>query len=273
MGLKAMGREKLDKVIGVVAGKGGVGKSTLAVNLALALAKRGKRVGMIDADIYGPSLQKLLGEESPPKELGGKIVPARGLGIDYVSAAFFHLGSAGAVVRAPIANQIISQFLEEVVWGDLDYLLIDFPPGSGDICIGLLQQVAFSGMVAVTTPQDVALLDVRKSIHMIHVLEIPLLGVVENMSYLTLENGERCHVFGSGGGERLAKEFHAPLLGVIPLDPFIAKYGDSSLSLFEKDHKSALPFLSIIDHLEKELMLQSEREGKCLNHFELIWNL
>ena len=263
---------QLDKVIGVVAGKGGVGKSTFTVNLALLLTKQGKKVGIIDADIHGPSIQKMLREEVPPKVEGGKMIPARGVGIDYISAAFFHSHVAGAVVRAPVANQMINQFLELVLWRDLDYLLIDFPPGTGDIQITLLQHAILTGAIAITTPQEVALLDVRKSIYMVDMLHIPLLGIVENMSYFMTDSQKRCDVFGSGGGKRLAEEFQVPLLGQVPLDPLIAQCSDRGLSLFDTHAASCAAFEEIADRLGQELVLQCEREAGCLDAFELIWD-
>ncbi|MEM7175188.1 MAG: Mrp/NBP35 family ATP-binding protein [Chlamydiota bacterium] len=262
----------MDKVIGIIAGKGGVGKSTFAVNLALLLTKRGKKVGVIDADIHGPSIQKMLCEETPPRVEKGKIIPAKGLGISYVSAAFFHSHAAGAVVRAPVANQMIGQFLELVSWPQLDYLLVDFPPGTGDIQITLLQHTLLTGAVAVTTPQEVALLDVRKSIHMIRGLHLPLLGIVENMSYFMTDSKQRCNVFGSGGGRRLAEEFQAPLLGQIPLDPLIAQCSDRGVSFFATSTASCSAFEEIADGLERELTLQQKREAGCLDAFELIWD-
>ena len=183
--------EGVKRIVGVVAGKGGVGKSTVAAHLALALKRRGLKVGVLDADIYGPSMRLLLNEEAPPGQEGDHVVPARASGMPIISVAYFRSGEAPSVVRAPIANQIIKQFLESVLWGELDYLIVDFPPGTGDIQITLMQLARFSGVVVVTTPQELSLLDVRKSIQMVQAAEVSLLGVIENMSFFrNPETGE-----------------------------------------------------------------------------------
>lgn len=262
----------MDHVIGVFAGKGGVGKSTVAVNLALLWAKQGKRVGVLDADIYGPSVKKMLGEEEPLREKEGKMIPARAKNIDYVSAAFFHTHAAGAVVRAPVANQMIAQFLEAVAWEGIDYLIIDFPPGTGDVHMTLLQHVRLTGALAVTTPQAVAVLDVEKSIHMITAFEVPLLGIVENMSYFVAKTGDKAAIFGEGGGARLAQSLGVPLLGQIPLDPLISRCGDCGTSLFDTQGVSRRTFEALGDEIEKKLGALGEQQEKCLENFELIWN-
>lgn len=225
-------------VIGIVAGKGGVGKSTVTVNIALALKEMGFTVGIIDADIYGPSMRKMMGcviLPSQSSEQPERILPAEGLGLKFISMAFFVPDQEAAVVRAPIANAVIVQFLNQVDWGDLDYLLVDFPPGTGDIQLTLMQQGKLTGALLVTTPQEVALLDVRKATRMLQQLGVPILGVVENMSSFLGYSP-----FGKGGGEKLSMELNIPLLGEIPIAPELSRCGDGGLSLFEEAKTSEI---------------------------------
>lgn len=260
---------KACQILGIVAGKGGVGKSTVAVNLALAFAASGLRVGMIDADIYGPSLQKMLGVQKPLEECEGKLIPAVGLGISYLSAAFFHSRPGQGVVRSPIANHFIHQFLTEIAWGELDYLLVDFPPGTGDVQITLLQQLLFDGIIAVTTPQEVSLLDVRKSIHMVVQFGVSVLGLVENMSYFLDSHGEKVAPFGRGGGEKLAREFAVPLLSRIPIDSAIASCCDRSLSLIEEDSVGSRAFWELSRKIRG---WKDSREEQEEPPFEVVWH-
>lgn len=224
---------KIPSVIAVAAGKGGVGKSTVAVNLALALKAQGHRVGLLDADIYGPSLVQMLPDGLEPiedPEKPERLLPAQAFGIPFISVA--HFRKEAAIVRAPIANQIIEQFLTIVDWGDLEYLIVDFPPGTGDIQLTLMQKGSFTSAIVVTTPQKVATLDVRKAMQLFEQMSIPIAGVVENMSYLHVGR-EKVFPFGQGGGSELAKEFSVPLLAQIPIDPLISEMGDSGNSLLE----------------------------------------
>lgn len=227
--LSSTPEKQIKNVLAIAAGKGGVGKSTVAVNLARALHKKGAKVGVLDGDIYGPSLRKMLPENHLPKQEGEIITPALCQGIKLISMAFFRKENEAAAVRAPIANGIINQFLK-VNWGPLDYLLIDFPPGTGDVQLTLCQQAKIDGAILVTTPQEVALLDVRKALHLFEQVQVPLLGVVENMSYF-LADGSRNYIFGKGGGERFAAETALPLLGEIPLDPLLSEAGDKGVAL------------------------------------------
>lgn len=238
-------------VLGVVAGKGGVGKSTISVNLALVLKKIGFNVGLLDADVYGPSLQKMLQCDRLPSqnpEDPARILPAEASGLKLVSMSFFVPEREAAVVRAPIANSVITQFLHQVDWGDLDYLIIDFPPGTGDIQLTLMQQGKLNGAVIVTTPQEVALLDVRKAVRMLQQLQVPLLGVVENMSSFMGH-----HPFGKGGGAKLAQEIGVPLLGDVPLDPNLCACADRGASIFDEAPESvgALALQEIVHQLLK----------------------
>lgn len=241
---------RVKTVLAVAAGKGGVGKSSVAVNLALALKNRGFKVGLLDADVYGPSLQQMLPKGLEPAENlenPDKLLPGMTLGMPFISVA--HFKKEASIVRAPIANQIIVQFLNAVEWGELDFLIIDFPPGTGDIQLTLMQKGQISGAVVVTTPQVVATLDVRKAIQLFLKMKIPILGVIENMSYF---GDLKVTPFGSGGGLSLAEEFNVPLLGQIPIDPAISAAGDKGESLFEMGGVSIEAFEEICSRvLEK----------------------
>lgn len=248
-------------VIGVLGGKGGVGKSTVTVNLALALKAQGRKVGILDADVYGPSIRHLLGGEGMPRQEGAQIIPAEMKGISVISVAFFQKDQEASVVRAPIANQIIHQFLGKIEWGVLDDLLIDFPPGTGDIQITLMQKARISGAVVVTTPQEVALLDVRKSVQMCESMGVPVLGVIENMSYF-LHQEQRYALFGEGGGKLLADECNVPLMGQIPIDPKLSEVGDEGRSLFETEAISRASFEEAAARLGSRLKTMPQKENK-----------
>jgi ATP-binding protein involved in chromosome partitioning len=220
-------------VIGIAAGKGGVGKSTVTVNLATALVASGAKVGVLDADLYGPSISMMMGGSQTLKLEGQGIIPACRGEIFFVSLAQFPIGKEGAFVRAPIANQIITDFLEHVVWPELDYLLIDFPPGTGDIQLTIMQKAQLTGAILVTTPQEVALLDVAKALKMFQAMQVPILGVVENMSFF--QAGEVQHYpLGSNGGSVFAANHSLPFLGELPLDPLISSCSDKGDLLLEK---------------------------------------
>ena len=264
------------KVIAIAAGKGGVGKSSVTVNLALALKKLGYSVGIMDTDIYGPSIRKMLPEDSLPSQKGNVIIPAMCSGIPMISMAYFRKDHEAAVVRAPIANGVITQFIRQVEWGNLDFLLIDFPPGTGDVQLTLCQHANLTGAIMVTTPQEVAILDVRKAINMFDQVKVPILGIVENMSYyFHQKTSEKIYIFGQGGGKRLADEAGVPLLGTIPIDPELCVCGDMGQSIFAKDPESLTPSvkafealaLNVIDHVS---LLTSESSGN-LSSFELQW--
>jgi ATP-binding protein involved in chromosome partitioning len=234
-------RQDLDRlptvknVIAVAAGKGGVGKSTIAVNLATALRGLGAAVGLLDADIYGPSVPKMMGEperEADKSSSGEKIVPALHRGIPVMSVDFFVRTGQAVIWRGPMIHKLLQQFLEDVEWGELDYLVVDLPPGTGDAQLSLGQLIPISGGVIVTTPQDVALLDVRKAVDMFRKLDIPVLGVVENMSwYVCPACGHHDAVFSSGGGARLARELDVELLGQLPLDAKVALGGERGIPI------------------------------------------
>src|SRR5687768_10412140 len=209
-------------IIAVSSGKGGVGKSTVSVNLAVALGLRGAKVGLLDADIYGPNIPMMMGVEKTPEQQDGKITPAESHGVKLISMGFFVPEDQAVVWRGPMVHTAIQQLFRDVLWGELDYLLIDLPPGTGDAQLTLTQLVSLSGAVTVTTPQEVALHDVRKGMMMFQKVNVPLLGIVENMSFYVCGHcGERTEIFSHGGGERAAEKLGIPFLGRIPIDPAI----------------------------------------------------
>jgi ATP-binding protein involved in chromosome partitioning len=213
--------------VAVSSGKGGVGKSTVAVNLALALKQAGLHVGLVDVDVYGPDVPLMMGTKGQPGMFDNKIIPVEAHGIKIMSIGLLVPEGEALVWRGPMIHSAVQQFLRDVRWGPLDYLVFDMPPGTGDAQLSLSQVVPLSGVVMVTTPQDVALLDVRRALGMFRKLNVPILGVVENMSYfLAPDTGIRYPIFGEGGGQRIAAEFGAPLLGQIPLEMETRRGGD-----------------------------------------------
>lgn len=222
--------------VAVASGKGGVGKSTVAVNLAVALAKDGANVGLVDADIYGPSIPLMLGTNDKPKvyqaENSVKIVPLENYGIKFMSIGLLVDEKDPIIWRGPMASGAIKQFMTDVDWGELDYLIFDLPPGTGDIQLTLVQTIPLTGAVIVTTPQEVSLIDARKALKMFERVNVPVLGVVENMSYfIAPDTGKKYDIFGSGGGERICKELNTTLLGGIPIDPRIRQGGDEGVPM------------------------------------------
>ena len=215
-------------IIAVASGKGGVGKTTIAVNLALALAKSGAKVGLLDADIYGPSVPLMLGAEESPQVLKNKIQPPNVEGIKVISMGFFYEQSQQAgIYRGPIVSGIVKQFLTDVEWGSLDYLIIDLPPGTGDAPLTMAQTIPVTGIIIVTTPQDVAMNVAVKAVGMFSKLNVPIVGVIENMSYLQCPHcSEKINIFGKGGGQKISEKFNIPFLGEIPLSPQIMEGSD-----------------------------------------------
>lgn len=263
-------------VIGIAAGKGGVGKSSVTVNLGHALKRLGYTVGIMDTDIYGPSMRKMLPEDRLPAQRGQTIIPALCQGIRMISMAYFRKENEAAVVRAPIANGVIMQFIKNVDWGLLDFLLIDFPPGTGDVQLTLSQHASLTGAIMVTTPQDVAVLDVRKAMHMFDQVKVPVIGIVENMScYHHQKTGETLYLFGKGGGEKLARETGVPFLGGIPIDPDLCRSGDSGKSLFAEDPEGRHPvvrcFLDLAEHVASHAGVLKLNSRNDLQNFELTW--
>jgi ATP-binding protein involved in chromosome partitioning len=234
---------RVKNVVAVASGKGGVGKSTTSVNLAVALAQTGARVGLLDADIYGPNVPLMMGIKEKPEVTGAPggagIDPIVRFGIKLVSIGFFLDESKPVIWRGPMVHGAIQQFLKDFDWGDLDYLVVDLPPGTGDAPLSLSQLIPLSGVVIVTTPQDVALQDVAKGMAMFKQLEVPIIGVIENMSYFVCPNcSEKHEIFGRGGGERIAKAFEVPFLGQIPLQLNVRTGGDDGAPVVMADPES-----------------------------------
>jgi ATP-binding protein involved in chromosome partitioning len=221
--------EGVKNLIVVASGKGGVGKTTVAVNLAIALSRMGSAVGLLDADVYGPNVPLMLGTEEQPQALSEReILPVEACGLKVISMGLLMPGDKPMIWRGPMLHSVILQFLRSVIWGKLDYLIVDLPPGTGDVHLTLIQTVPVTGAVVVTTPSVVALADVRKAIEMFRQVNVEILGVVENMSYLACPHcGKRVDVFGQGEGRRVAEAFGVPLLGEIEIDPKIRIGGDS----------------------------------------------
>jgi ATP-binding protein involved in chromosome partitioning len=220
---------KVKNIVAVASGKGGVGKSTLAVNLALALAAEGAAVGLLDADIYGPSLPMMMGIEGRPESTDGKSMePMENYGVQVMSIGFLVAQDEAMIWRGPMATQALEQLLRQTNWKDLDYLIVDLPPGTGDIQLTLSQRVPMTGAVIVTTPQDIALLDAKKGIKMFEKVGVPILGIVENMAvHVCSQCGHAEHIFGEGGGQRMAAEYGMDYLGALPLDIRIREQADS----------------------------------------------
>lgn len=226
-------------VIAVSSGKGGVGKSTVAVNLAVALAQAGARVGLMDADVYGPNIPMMMGAPTPPAQEDGKIKPAESYGVKLISMGYFVPEETAVVWRGPMIHTAIQQFFRDVLWGALDYLLVDLPPGTGDAQLSISQLIPLSGAITVTTPQEVALHDVRKGMMMFQKVNVPLLGLIENMSYFVCGHcHERTEIFSTGGGERAADKLGIPFLGRIPIDPAIRSGGDCGEPIVAADPDS-----------------------------------
>lgn len=213
--------------IAIASGKGGVGKSTVAVNLAVALAQSGARVGLLDADIYGPNIPTMMGVTQLPPATTEKLIPAESHGVQLMSIGFLVKPNQPLIWRGPMLHSAIRQFLTDVAWDELDYLIIDLPPGTGDAQLSLTQSLPLSGGVIVTLPQQVSLDDALRGLEMFRQLNVPILGVVENMSYLELPDGTRMDIFGTGGGEKLASETGVPFIGAIPMDPSVRISGDA----------------------------------------------
>jgi ATP-binding protein involved in chromosome partitioning len=230
----------LGRVIAVSSGKGGVGKSTVAVNLAVALAKSGARVGLMDADIYGPNLPRMMGVVGAPSVVKEKIVPLEAHGVKLISLGMMIEPDQPAIWRGPIVMKIINQFLQDVAWGQLDYLLVDMPPGTGDAQLSLVQATNVDGAIIVTTPQEVSVGDALRGAKMFQRVGVPVLGIVENMSWFECPHcGKPSALFGSGGGERLATSLDLPLLGQVPLYPRVMEGGDTGAPIVTADASSS----------------------------------
>lgn len=257
-------------IVAIGSGKGGVGKTTLAVNLAIALSKLGYKVGLIDADIYGPNVPLMMGTSKQPTiGANNQIEPNVAHGVKVISIGFISPGDKPLVMRGPMLHQIIRQFLQQVQWGELDILLIDLPPGTGDVVISLVQTVPLTGAVVVSTPSDVSLQDARKALEMFHQVNVEVLGIVENMSHFTCPH---CHkeidIFSRGGAERTAKQFDIPFLGSVELTPEIRQGGDTGVpvTLAGPESHHAAQFYAIASHLAEQAQARAE---KAQNIFEI----
>src|SRR5471030_1602516 len=246
------------KIIAVGSGKGGVGKTTVAVNLAIALSRTGHKVGLIDADIYGPNIPLMMGSSSQPKVgPNNQIEPNFTHGVKTISIGYISPGDKPMVMRGPMLHQIIRQFLQQVEWGELDYLIVDLPPGTGDVVISLVQTVPLTGAVVVSTPSDVALQDARKALEMFAQVNVEVLGIVENMSHFTCPHcSQIIDIFSKGGVERTAAQFKVPFLGSIELVPAIREGGDRGLSVALAGPKS--PQASEFYGIAEKLMVRAE---------------
>ncbi len=240
-------------IIAVASAKGGVGKSTVATNLALALRQRGQRVGLLDCDVYGPSLPIMLGLQGRPRAADNqRIFPLEKYGLRVMSMGFFLDDTSPVIWRGPLVTGLLRQFLKDVQWGALDVLVVDMPPGTGDAALTMVQQVPLSGGLVVTTPQEVSVIDVERGIAMFNQVNTPVLGLVENMSvYICPHCGTRDELFGSGGAERLARQFHVPVLGQIPIVPAIRESGDAGTPLVigQPDHPASRIYVSIAEQV------------------------
>jgi ATP-binding protein involved in chromosome partitioning len=248
-------------IIAVSSGKGGVGKSTVAVNLAVSLALDGARVGLMDADVYGPNVPMMLGVGDTRPELNGnKLVPVEAYGVRLMSMAILQPGDKPMIVRGPILHGLVKQFLTDVQWGELDYLIVDMPPGTGDVQLSLAQLVPVQGAVLVTTPQEVALADVRRALRMFETVAVPVLGVVENMSYfIAPDTGTRYNIFGEGGGPKLAQEYGVPFLGSVPLGMEVREGGDTGVPVVvgAPDSPQARSFRSVAEEVARQVSIEA----------------
>jgi ATP-binding protein involved in chromosome partitioning len=228
-------------VVAVGSGKGGVGKTTVAVNLAVALGKMGYSVGLVDADIYGPNVPMMLGTTRQPNVVNeNRIEPILSHGVKFISVGLISPGDKPMVMRGPMLHQIIRQFLQQVEWGTLDYLIVDLPPGTGDVVISLVQTVPLTGAIVVSTGSSVALQDARKALEMFHQVKVEILGLVENMSQMRMPDGSLLDVFGAGGTERTAQQYGLEFLGSVDLDPSVRKGGDTGIPVALAGRGSAL---------------------------------
>ena len=253
--------EGVRNIIAVSSGKGGVGKSTVAVNLAVSLALDGARVGVMDMDVYGPNVPIMLGvSEARPEIDVNKLIPVEAYGVKLISMALLQPGDKPMIVRGPILHGLVKQFLTDVKWGELDYLIVDMPPGTGDVQLSLAQLVPVQGAVLVTTPQDVAVADVRRALRMFETVAIPILGIIENMSYfIAPDTGTRYNIFGEGGGAKLAEMYHVPLLGTVPLGLEVRAGGDTGVPVVISHPQSpqAVAFRRVAEEVARQVSIEA----------------
>jgi ATP-binding protein involved in chromosome partitioning len=263
-GRAGAGKQEIDGVKNIIAvgsGKGGVGKSTVTVNLAVALAASGARVGLLDADIYGPNIPLMMGITGQPHAIDERIQPLANFGVKVMSMGFLTSGDAPLIWRGPMLHNVIQQFLRQVDWGELDYLLVDLPPGTGDVQLSLTQTVPLMGAVVVTTPQDVALQDARKAILMFSQVRVEILGIVENMSYFECPQcGTQTHVFNHGGGRSTAEQYQVPFLGEVPLNMGIRVGGDTGnpIVIQSPDSVAGKAFAQIAESVAAQISIANQ---------------
>src|SRR5918911_678350 len=253
--------EGVRNIIAVSSGKGGVGKSTVAVNLSVALALDGARVGLMDMDVYGPNVPLMLGaSEARPEVEQNKLLPIEAYGVRLMSMGLLQPGDKPMIVRGPILHGLVKQFLSDVKWGELDYLIVDMPPGTGDVQLSLAQLVPVQGAVLVTTPQDVAVADVRRALRMFETVAVPVLGIVENMSYFVApDTGTRYNIFGEGGGQRLADMYGVPFLGAVPLGIEVREGGDKGVPVVvsQPDSPQAQAFRHVSEEIARRVSIEA----------------
>lgn len=254
-------------LIAVGSGKGGVGKTTVAVNLALALTQLGYKVGLLDADVYGPNVPLMLGLRDTPHAIGDRIQPLEQHGLRVMSMGFLNPGDKPLIWRGPMLNSVVQQFLRGVDWGDIDYLVIDLPPGTGDVQLTLIQTAPVTGAVIVTTPSEVSLEDARKAVLMFEQVRVPVLGIVENMSFMIApQSRERIDVFGEGGGKRTAEAMNVPFLGELPLDPQVRIGGDTGrpIVLRGEEDPAAAAFFSLARRVFEATEVAAQKKGPSI---------
>ena len=256
----------IHNAIAVASGKGGVGKSTVAVNIAVVLAQRGARVGLLDADIYGPNIPTMMGVENLPPSTNERLIPAEAHGVKIMSIGFLVKPDQPLIWRGPMLHSAIRQFLTDVDWGELDYLIVDLPPGTGDAALSLAQSLPLSGGVIITLPQQVSLDDARRGLEMFRQLDVPIFGVVENMSYLELPDGSRVDVFGEGGGKKLAAETGVAFIGGLPMDPAVRKGGDTGMpvTISQPDSPVALALAEVAEDIAAKVSVAAFNQNNII---------
>ena len=263
---------RVKNIVAVASGKGGVGKSTTAMNLARSLAKSSAKVGVIDADIYGPSIPTLSLVGKPSQMDGDLVVPPEVDGIKLISVSMFSQNDKAHILRGPMAANLVKQFLSGVAWGDLDYLLIDYPPGTGDIQLTISQIASLAGAVIVTTPQQLALMDVKKAISMFNTMKVPIIGIIENMSYFLCDECSKKHyIFQTGGGKKLSQNLGLPLLGEIPIETNLVKASDAGLGFDAMGPRLRESYTQVTERFVRELAILNSNQANGLGSFSLSW--